>query len=241
MSPAVRAEPCWLDPVLPCWRRPRTHTGLVAVVAPLSAARWADEVLAGGEAEALVWAATAQPERIGLHATIRPGVRAVSLTPAGPDLHQVRAAVQVAYRLAHPSGRATGGPGPTRARLTSIHPPATVDRSMRLPHLVTVRHATGTRLVSLEETVVWELVPRIAAPEWSRIRPNDQTFIEANLPGLLALRAAARHGRLPDSPAGQRLADALAGRPLTTAAVYRHLHLIRPLLTRQAANTEVWA
>ncbi len=120
-----------------------------------------------------------------------------------------------------------------RAHLTTADRPTTVDRSIRIPHLLTLRYSSG----HVADAVVWELIPRVAAPEWSRVPPASQGFIEAHLPRLMALRTAARTGTLPDTTAGQRLAAVLAGRPLSTRTVYRNLDLIRPLLTGSPGTT----
>lgn len=227
MSALAVASPPWLYPGLPCWRQPRPGHGLLAIVGPAADTSWADEILAGDDTERLVWMATGpQPERAGLVAAQRPGVRAVCLAPAGRDLRRIRAAIQLAHRLADTRGDDAAS---ARAHLTSADPPATVDRSIRIPHLISMRYGTG----NVADAVMWELMPRVAAPDWSRVPPATQGFIETNLRGLLALRGAARAGQLPQTTAGQRLNDLLAGRPLIIRAVYRHLDLIRPLLSGQ--------
>ncbi len=227
-DPDTPAMPRCLDPALPYWGQPRTRNGLVAVVAPAASTAWADEVLAGDGGGTLVWSeAGLQPERTGLHTLHRVNVRAVSLAPAGRELQRVWAAIQFAWRLGAPTPD-TMRPNTTmrRARLTSVDRPATVDRSVRLPHLTTVRYVTGT----VTDMVVWELMPRAAAPQWSRISPADEAFVEANVHRLLTLRAAARDRRLPATEAARRLADALRGRPLTIRTVYGRLDLVRPVL-----------
>jgi len=218
------ASPRWLDAALPCWRQPRAGHGLLAVVGAAADTSWADQIVAGDDGGRLVWTATGvQPERAGLLAAQRLGVRVVCLAPAGRDPRRIRAVVQFAHRLTDARGDNAVS---ARARLTSADPPATVDRPIRIPHLISLRTGTG----SVADAVVWELIPCIAAPDCSRVPPESQGFIEAHVRGLLALRGAARTGRLPQTTAGQRLADRLAGRPLTIRAVYRHLDLIRPLL-----------
>jgi hypothetical protein len=220
----TRSGPAWLDPRLPCWRTPRTEAGLFAVVDATADISWTDKTLAGDDTELLVWTgAGAQPERGGLQAAQRHGVRAVALAPAGADLRRLRAATQVACRLRDTRGDTAAS---AWAHLTSADPPATVDQSVRIPHLLTLRYSSG----HVADTVVWELIPRVAAPQWSRIAPATRAFIEAHLPQLLALRTAARTGNLPQNTAGQRLADTLAGKPLSTRIAYRHLDLIRGLL-----------
>jgi hypothetical protein len=93
---------------------------------------------------------------------------------------------------------------------------------------VTVR--TGDQAITDE--AVWELTTRAAARQWLGAPLPHPAFIEAHLPGLLALRGAARNGHLPATAAGQRLAGLLRGRPLPLSIqlVYRHLDLFRVLL-----------
>jgi hypothetical protein len=239
-APAVTGSR-WLDPSLPCWRQTRAGHGLFAVVGCGTDLSWTDEVVGGDDAECLVWTTTrAQPERVGLAAARRPGVRAVCLAPAGQDLRRIHTAIQFAHRLAGTQANAaTEGRADSRgdsavsarAHLTSVDPPAVVDRAIRIPHLISLRYSTG----SVADTVVWELIPRVAAPQWSRVPPTDQSFVEAHLSELLALRGAARTGGLAQTATGERLANILAGGPLTIRVVYRHLDLIRPLLARRPA------
>jgi hypothetical protein len=220
----TRSGPAWLDPRLPCWRTPRTEAGLFAVIDATADLSWTDQTVAGDSTELLVWAgAGARPERGGLQAAQRHGVRAVTLAPAGTDLRRLRTATQVAHRLCDTRGETAAS---ARAHLTSADPPAAVDQSVRIPHLLTLRYSSG----HIADMVVWELIPRVAAPQWSRITPASRAFVEAHLAQLLALRTAARTGALPQNTAGQRLADILAGKPLSTRIAYRYLDLIRGLL-----------
>ena len=227
-NPDTLAMPQCLDPTLPYWAKSRAGTGLVALVAPAAPTDWADEILAGDDSAALGWtSAGPQPERTGLHILHRANVRAVSLAAAGRDLRRVWAAIQFAWRLSAP-----GPDGTTRqARLTSVDRPATVDRSVRLPHLITVRYGRGT----VTDMVVWELMRRATAPEWCRISPADEAFVEANVHRLVTLRTCVRDGTLPETDAGRRLTDLLGVRPLTVRVVYRHLDLIRPVLDELGA------
>ncbi len=80
---------------------------------------------------------------------------------------------------------------------------------------------------------------RTEARNWLGIPLPDQAFVEAHLPDLLALRAAARTGQLPATPAGQRLAGLLRGRPLPLSIqlVYRHLDLFRVLVASRGEQT----
>ncbi len=225
MTAPVHTPPAWLEPALPLWRRPCTANGLLAVVDPTADTSPGEEFVGGDDTERLLWIATGvQPERAGLLAAQRPSVRAVSLAPAATDLRRVRGAIQFAHRL---GGTRSDNAVSARAHLTSVAAPATVDLSVRIPHLVSVRYAAG----GVADMAVWELIPRVAAPDWSRVPPASRAFVEANLRGLLALRRAARNGDLPPTEAGSRLAMALRGRHLSIQFVYRHLDLIRPLLT----------
>jgi len=199
-APAV-ASPRWLDAGLPCWRQRRAGHGLLAVVGP-AATSWADKIVAGDDVERLVWTATAaQPERAGLLAARRPGGRVVCLAPAGRDLRRIRAAIQFAHRLTDARGDNAAS---ARAHLTSADPPATVDRSIRIPHLISLRN--GTR--SVAAAVVWELVPRIAAPDRSRVPPG-----ESGLHRGAPARAAGPARRRPHRPAAADHRRAPAGRP----------------------------
>jgi hypothetical protein len=224
----VRTEPSWLDTRLPCWRTPRTEPGLLAVVDPTADISWAEQTLAGDDTELLVWTSAGTGtrtglERAGLQTAQRHGVRAVSLAPTSRELRRLRAAIQLADRLGDSRGDHAVS---ARAHLTGAAAPATVDQSVRIPHLLTLSYRSG----HLGDTVIWELIPRIAAPEWSRVPPATRSFVEVHLPRLLALRTAARTGTLPPTIAGRRLADLLASKPLSIRVVYRHLDLIRPLL-----------
>jgi len=220
----ARTEPSWLDTRLPCWRTPRTEPGVFAVVDPAAVISWAEQTLARDDTERLVWISTGTgTERAGLLTAQRHGVRAVSLAPTSRDLRRLRAAIQLAYQLHDTRGdRGVSA----RAHLTSAAAPATVEQSVRIPHLLTLSYRRGRLL----DTVVWELIPRIAAPQWSRVPPATRGFVEVHLPRLLALRTAARTGTLPPTATGRRLADLLAGKPLSIRVVYRHLDLMRPLL-----------
>jgi len=201
--------------------------GLVAVVTSSADNLRIGKVLTGDSSHSLVWIpAGTQPERAGLLTLHRPGIRAVSIAPAGRELRRAWPALQFAHRL----GLKADG----RARLTSADAPATVDRSTRMPHLISVRYGTGT----LTDTVVWELMARTVAPEWSRVPPVDQAFIEAHLHRLVTLRGVARGGRLPSTAAGRRLASLLGERPLTIRTVYEHLDVLRHLVIEMSGQAQ---
>jgi hypothetical protein len=210
--------------VWPGWDRPPAANGLIAVLAPQAPTLWADEVLARDEAGSVVWAATGfLAERDGRATLERPGVRAVSLATTGEQPAQVAVALQVAAHLARIR---SAGLTPTRAYLTSPSRPVAAPDLVRIPHLVTVRTADET----MTDQVVWELMSRAEAEQWLGGPLPDQEFVEAHLPGLLTLRAAARAGTLPATVAGQRLAGLLHGLPLSVQLVYRRLELFRVLL-----------
>src|SRR5437762_10065071 len=74
--------------------------GLIATVIAGTDAGWADTVLTSDNLGTLVWSAShGQTERHGMLTVERPGVRAVSLAPAGCDQRRVRMALQVSARL----------------------------------------------------------------------------------------------------------------------------------------------
>ncbi len=227
------ADRCFIA-VWPDWRRPPAADGLIAVLAATVPTSWADEVLARDDRGNVVWAATGfQGERYGRATCERPGVHAVSLAAAGEQ----PARVAVALHLASHLGRVRcGGLTPARPYLTSPGQPATPDDLVRIPHLVTVRAAETT---STSDEVVWERTTRAAARQWLGGPLPDQAFVEAHLPDLLALRAAARAGQLPPTAAGQRLAALLHGRPLPLSIqlVYRRLDLFRVLLASDGEPT----
>ncbi len=208
--------------------------GLIATVIAGIDAGWADTVLTSDNLGTLVWSAShGQAERHGMLTVERPGVRAVSLAPAGCDQRRVRMALQVSARLG--CVRRRGGWAP--AYLTSPLRPDTPDDLVRIPHLVTARTDTrelvddACRRHGLTDTVAWELMARAAACRWFGAALPDQSLVEAHLPDLLALRSAARAGRFPPTTAGARLAALLHGRPLplSTVLVYRRLDLFREL------------
>jgi len=231
MTVSVRTLPAWLEPALPFWRRPCGANGLLAVIDATAEPSPGEEVVAGDDTERLLWIPPGVvPERAGLAAAHRPGVRAVSLAPAGTDLRRARGAIQFAHRL---GGTRSDNAVAARAHLTGVTAPATVDLSVRIPHLISVRYAAGG---GVADRVVWELIPRVAAPDWSRVPPASRAFVEANLRGLLALCRATRNGHLPPTAAGSHLAKALRGQHLSIQFVYRHLDLVRPLLTTATAR-----
>jgi hypothetical protein len=218
--------------------------GLIAVVRPGADASWADTVLRVDVTGTWVWSVSHGPaEHQGLLACERPGIRAVALSPAGSDPGQVRAAVQLSARLR----QARTDRGWSLAYLTSPTRPRTGPGLVRVPHLVSVDpHTHGLTDPDaaepwLTDTVVWELTTESGARRWLGGPLPDQSLVEACLPGLLALRGAARKGCFPPTPAGGRLAALMHGRPqpLSTLLVYRHLPTFTALFTEPPTRAGV--
>src|SRR5439155_8019191 len=101
----------------------------------------------------VVWTATgAQPAPTIATVLTRPGVHAVALAPAGADPRYVDAALQLAGRLTNE----TQPDQPTRARVTSPHPPERTGVLIPVPHLVTMR---TTPAGVTPDTAICDLLP----------------------------------------------------------------------------------
>jgi hypothetical protein len=127
------------------------------------------------------------------------------------------------------------GPAPGCGATSTTRPATLPPRTVRVPHLVAVTTttgaSTGTNGEGIGDAVVWEVMPAATTRAWLGARLPDQQFAEDNLAGLLALRAAARTGLLPDTPAGRHLAGLLStGWYLSIRLVYQRQDLIRATL-----------
>lgn len=163
-----------------------------------------------------------EPEGHAWEVTQRFGVAVATLAVGRADPRQVHLALQVAGWL---SLHRTGG-GPAQSCLTCWSAPNPLSGTVRIPHLVSVRHGVRVR-----DAVVWELSARTSAREHVDV-PDDLGFFESHLETLLELRAAARERRLPATPASWRLLDLLDahGADLSIELVYRNADLFRLLL-----------
>ncbi len=162
-----------------------------------------------------------------LRLAARPGVRTVTIVGNRSNPQRLAIACTYAAHLAaaRTSLRRTG------PAITAEHPPVTPPGTVRVPHLVTT---TGT---VTKDLVVWELMTVEQALSWLGPALPDPRLVESRIPQLLALRAAARCGRLPATDAGRRLAGLLTDRPLSIRLVYQHPALFAELLTdRQPAK-----
>jgi hypothetical protein len=210
----------------PRWQPP-PGGGIIALVAQSDATLgWADALLARDSAGLYVWASRgAEPERRALEILELPEVRAATLVPDGADARQVGLGLEFATWLA----RERAGVGflerPSGACLTSWSKPTPPPGTVRVPHLVTVRHAT-----EVADAVVWELATSMAARRWLGCPLAIQHSVEAHLDGLLRLRAAARARRLPPTAAAARLSCLLGERDLSIELVYQRFDLFRVLL-----------
>jgi hypothetical protein len=213
--------------------------GVLAALRPGVDPTWADTILRRDVTGTWTWSAShGSAERQGILTLERPGVRAVTLTPAGCSPGEIRTAARLSARL----GQQRGHHGWSPAYLTSPTWPDTPDGLVRIPHLADI-HADSHDLADpdalgpgLIDVVVWELATKPGAARWLGTPLPDQAVIEAHLPQLLALRAATRAGRFPPTAAGARLAALVHGRPrpLSIQLVYRHLDLFAELCTEAA-------
>ncbi|MFH0246115.1 hypothetical protein ACGRHY_27700 [Streptomyces sp. HK10] len=156
------------------------------------------------------------------------GAVAFPARPGGAVPHEIGLALAFADHLtACRNGRPVGPCSP------GLVPPPVPDKAVRLPHLVwAARPPHGHETA----TVVWELLPRLAAEQWLGAPLPDQAFFEERLTGLLHLKQRARFGLPPDVPAWRPLADLLAGgRYLSIRLVYQHPGLFHDLLTEAPA------
>lgn len=151
----------------------------------------------------------------------RAGVHTVSLVAATTDTARGALVSAFAEHLAEVrAGRLLHG-----VWITAASRPDPQPGWVRLPHLLTITADGG-----LDDTVVWELMPAAVVPRWLGGLLPDQSFIESRLDALLALRRAARDGRLPATVAGRHLAGLLRDRYLSLRLVYQHPQLFSALL-----------
>ncbi len=201
--------------------------GLVAAQDPNADLSWADQILAVHEHSVVLWAAVGtKPEQYGQRVLRRPGVRAVTLTPAGADPRLTAVGLRFATRLG--VQRWSSG-DQALACLTCWSKPRPPEGWTRLPHLLSVDTGRG-----IHDTVIWELISEPDAVKWIGTSDPDFGFVEAHVDTLCALRAAARAGQLPATHAGQRLRGLLRQHDLTIRLVYRHTELFRLLVLDHA-------
>ncbi|WP_322768846.1 hypothetical protein [Frankia sp. Cr1] len=219
-APQAHAER-WFTLTSPGWRLPPADGLLTALPRqPTTDLHTARRALACGADGLLTWIATG-PLPVTWVALRGLGVRAAVLTPAGTDEGRAVLAHQFALHLSALRSRSQA----TGPYLTSSAPPSPSPDAVRIPHLVALQHNQH-----LGDTVVWELMTRGDAYLWLGGPLPDQAYFERHLPGLVALRAAARAHQLPAGPPGKQLTRLLAHRYLSIRLVYQHPYLFRRLL-----------
>jgi hypothetical protein len=205
----------------PDWLPLPAADGLVAFLPGHRAATsWADKVLSRDEAGFTVWVATGGNPHLCLPlVSLRSGVQAISVAPAGEDPRRIHLALQVACHLAT---EAFTDDSLGLVRTTS---PCVFDARndhMSVPHLVTLRSADGIET----DAAVWESLTAKAATRWLSEPLPDPALVEANLPTLLRLRTATRTRRIPAGlapPLAALLNDLQS--PLSIKQVCRHADL----------------
>src|SRR5690606_2752269 len=217
------AWPPWIPP---------SGDGVIAVVGNASLTRgWATALLVRMPQKRYVWSrASAACEIRGIEIVNRPGVLAATVAPAGADPRHLALALDVSCSIRQQ--RINEGL-PARACLTSSAPPTPPSGTLRVPHMVTVRHGSGL----VADTVVWEILPQQVAEEWlgGRVCDRDRQFVERELEAIVHLRGLVREGELPPTSAAARLLSLMPrGRDLPIELVYRRPDLLRALLPTAA-------
>ncbi|MCP2257464.1 hypothetical protein LX15_001149 [Streptoalloteichus tenebrarius] len=236
------ADPAVGDAAIPVDAAPAVpaapHTGLLVLAAPDCALRAlpACQDLGGwpGRGLVLLLLRTRRLLADADHVRQVPLVHAVTAVPAGPVTIDARLALAYAHRLRQhrTTRRSSGSYLLGGAAVTGVEPlvhdTARPPQMTLVPHLATLTSPRGTREAVVREWM-WRPaaqhhlgVPTLPAPE--ALRPL--------LPGLLRLRHASRHRRLPATDAGNELAQILHDRVLTSRDIYQHTALIRRLLLR---------
>lgn len=121
-----------------------------------------------------------------------------------------------------------GATEPRTACLTSWSPPSPPPGTVRVPHLLSIRHGGH-----ITDSVVWEVLTPSAARRWlgCELRACDLSFVESHLHQLVRLRVGARSGDLPPTAAAARLLSWLGpDRDLPISLVYQRADLFRALL-----------
>jgi len=149
------------------------------------------------------------------------GVNTVTLAPALTPPPQLGLASAFATHLSAERARQHL----TGTWITSSARPDPLPGFVRLPHLLTV-----TTVPTSQDTVVWELMAHAAIPAWLDGPLPEPLFAEIHHDALLRLRAAARHGHLPETAEGRQLGRLLRDRYLSLRLVYQHPHLFTTLL-----------
>ncbi|MDP9850444.1 hypothetical protein [Streptosporangium lutulentum] len=158
--------------------------------------------------------------RAGLEVARYSWVRAVAVISEEAAPAQVSLAVTFAahlYDVRHARGlRGACVTSTGRPDLLSCEIP---DELCCIPHLTTVQDPDGSR----REVVVREVLTRERLDVWLNhtgvSKPVDLDTLERRLPYLIALRRAARQGRLPDSSAAHELRELLNKRYLSILLV----------------------
>ncbi len=232
MAAPPRPDARLFDLTWPGWRPLPAADGLVTCVPDGSApTAWADCVLAQHHDGFVLWTASGHRPHSALpDVARRPGVRGIALAPAGGHPPHIQAALRLAHRLTSEDAPVQG---PVQVRVVSADTPDTVDRLVRVPHLVTLRTPTGVAT----EAVMWELLAAEAAQRWLGVPAPALRHVEAHVARLLALRTATRTGLVPAS-----LPPPLAGwlrsqsTPLSIEMVCHHLDVVLDHLARQGSG-----
>jgi len=166
---------------------------------------------------AVRWIAARTPDVEATAVASWPRVSAVTVVTPGADPARVGLAAAYASYLAK-----LRSPRPELGGvfITAAEPPTPPRGWVRLPHLVTVAAPDPV------DEMVWELLPSGRA--WRLIGRGlpRRCFVESRRDALVRLRRALRRGNLASMPAVRALAEALAGRDLSTPFVYEHQALV---------------